>query len=95
MEVVVGMVGGVVQLRCPATGFPMVTTEWKREGRGEDVLIMPPRITILSDDLSDRQLQITSLDLEDSGLYTCTVSNEILGQDENDSYTIRLVVQSE
>ena len=84
VETLVGQLEGEAVLPCPSRAIPAGITVWTREG-GE----------VAGPSERNGELRIAPLALEDSGLYTCTVSNVILEQQYNDSYTLRLLVQGE
>ena len=95
--IVRGLVGESVTLRCPATGTPVPRREWSRNG----VSIEAPESPLLNrvDSVDDGEfLIIRDLMEEDSGLFTCFVSNIIADVSPsvfNDSLDIILEVQSE
>lgn len=82
------VVGGVAKLPCIVQGSP-ISINWKKEG--QDSGLSGPRINVLG----NGTLQITSLEIEDGGLYTCIASDTILNRPVNDTYTVRLLVRSE
>lgn len=91
VEVVVGTVGGMAQLPCQSRGSTNFDRVWMQ---GNETVMANVRISISNAGL----LRISSLELSDSGIYTCTVSEIDVGQVRElatDSYMIQLVVQSE
>ena len=96
LSVVIGTVGGVAMLPCQSQGISDFDRTWM-EGGSE--IVSEGRFTI--SEQMDGTLSISSLELSDSGVYTCTIKNrvalgeEVLGPVVNDSYSIQLVVRSE
>jgi len=83
-------------LPCQSRGFSDFDRTWTRE---DEEIIMGGRFGISP--ATDGTLSISSVELSDSGVYTCTIKTlvalgeEVLGPLDNDSYSIELIVRSE
>ena len=74
--------GDNVTLSCNASGNPVPTITWTRNG---SVLISSvPRISFRAE---SRELTITTIDTADSGEYQCVANNSV-GNDTSDAATI-------
>ena len=73
--------GGNLTLSCNATGNPVPTISWTRDGSPVDT---SGRISISAD---KKQLTITNVHRTDSGEYRCVASNE-LGNDTSNVATL-------
>ena len=71
-------------LSCNATGNPVPTISWTRDGSPVDTSNNISRISI-SDD--NKQLTITNLNRTDSGEYQCVAENRV-GSDSADAATL-------
>lgn len=63
------MIGHSTSLQCPATGTPIPTIEWYKDGR---LLVYSSR---RQTENNGRQLNIINATVEDTGNYTCTATN--------------------
>ncbi len=81
-------VGGNVSILCPARGVPPVEWMWSRS---EEMVDIGGRVSLVN---GGERLNISLLQEDDGGVYTCSVSNTIEGETFRDSYNIRLDVQS-
>ena len=75
-----------MQLPCTAAGNPPVQRTWFR---GEMMLSSGGRISLFRD-----RLRISDAEEADSGIYNCTISNNIDGMSMSDSINIQLIIQS-
>ena len=66
---------------CTWTGDPQPTVTWLKDGEVLDDSMLPPRFRITMFNTTDgrlsSELQIDSLELDDTGDYTCNVSNPV------------------
>ena len=85
----VAMAGQNVTLLCPSSGVPTPPWVWSRDGQQ---LETGGRVTLLEGGAS---LHIAGAVEEDSGTYTCDVTNTIQSQVFSDTYMQNLDIQSE
>ena len=75
--------GSNLTLSCNATGNPVPTISWSRDG---SLVNTGGRISFLDD---KKQLIITNVDRTDSGKYRCVVENSV-GNDTSDAATLNV-----
>ena len=78
-------------LSCNATGNPVLTISWTRDGSPVDTSNNISRISISAD---KKQLTITNVNRADSGEYQCVAENRV-GSDTSDAATLDVQCKSE
>lgn len=83
-EVVVAKVGDTMLLSCnPKSNVPILSVQWTAKNNDVEKNVVTPKFSA-----NDRAINITNIDLEDDGLYYCSVTNEAGTSEKN----FRLIV---
>uniref|UniRef100_A0A8C8EWX6 Roundabout, axon guidance receptor, homolog 3 (Drosophila) n=1 Tax=Oncorhynchus tshawytscha TaxID=74940 RepID=A0A8C8EWX6_ONCTS len=79
--------GSIAQLQCHAIGGPSLRIMWEKDG--ERIVGGDPRMTLME----NGTLQITNVEVRDSGMYTCVVSSATGESSWSGTLTIRESIQ--